>query len=146
MINASTITRAMEQLLIDGLDSDKLYHIERSEYVNFDPDRVPYVGVYRGQLKYAPHTLGRDLSSWRADFTITLIVQAASINTGGEAEERLEKYLQEVLNVVVADKTIKGTVAIIKDIEINYTYKKEESGTMHFHAAEVDILTEVRTQ
>lgn len=144
MIDASVITKAMHQLLINGLPNS--YNIERSEYINFDPDRVPYVGIYRGQLKYSPHTLGRDLSSWRADFTITLVVQAASINTGGEAESRLEKYLQEVLDIVVADKTIGGTVAIIKDIEINYSYNMEESGTMYFHAAEVDILTEVRTQ
>ena len=117
MINAATITKAMQTLLIAALPST--YKVERGVYVNMDADYVPWVGVYRGSLVYDPATLGNASSSWRAEFTIKLIIQASNANESAEnTEDDLETYLKAVLDAVMADKTIGGTVAMVQGVNV----------------------------
>lgn len=145
MINAATITAAMEAQLKAALPSD--YRVERGEYVNMDYQRVPWVGVYRGELNYDTATLGRGTNSWRAQFVIKLIVQAATLKANAaDAEDDLEAYIEAVLDAVMADKTIGGTVAMVSDVSIVYGYNEGNSEEVYFQSAVISITTEVRTQ
>jgi len=145
MINAATITRAMETLLRADATVGG-YTIERGEYVNMDMDRVPWVGIYRGDMVYDVQTLGRGANNWKAEFPIKVIVQSAtSKGNANDAEDDLEEYIRAVLDAVVLDKTIGGTVAMVTGITIEYSFNETESETVYFQNAEISILTEVRT-
>lgn len=144
MINASTILKGLETLLANGLDST--YVIERSAYVNMDENRTPWVGLYRGPITYDPHTLGRGSNSWRADVQVRVLIQAASLNSAEQAEERLEQYIKEVLDVIMTDKRLNNTVSIIKEIQVDYSYNMSESESLYFQNAEITLTAEVRTQ
>jgi len=144
MINASTITRAATAQLETALDDT--YKIERGEYVNTDPDKTPWIGVYRGDLDYDVATLGRGANTWKAGFDLTIIVQSATLH--GEAsiaEDRLEASIVEVLDAIMADKTIGGTVAMINKVKVKYSYNETESEEMYFQNATITISTEKRT-
>ena len=144
MINAAVITEAVRALLEVELPSE--YRIERGEYVNTDYDRVPWVGVYRGPLKYDTATLGRGAKNWKAEFTVRIIVQAAT-NKGNanDAEDDLEEYLKAVLDAIMTDTTLSETVAMITGVNVTYTYNESDSESVYFQNAEIELLTEVRT-
>lgn len=145
MINASTITESVRSLLKKALPDE--YKVERGEYINMDPDKTPWVGVYRGPLKYDTATLGRGTNSWKAEFTIRIIVQASNIaGDASKAEDDLEGYIKAVLDIIVADKTLGKSVAMTNEINVNYSYNETESETVYFQNAEIELITEVRTQ
>lgn len=143
MINASEKTKALETILNNGLADN--YTVERSEYINMDQARTPWVGIYRGTLTYDTATLGRGANNWKAQFDIRLIVQAATYESGEVAEELLEEYIKEVLDLVVADKTFSSTIGMVTGIDINYSYNEVESESLYFQNAEITVTTEVRT-
>jgi len=147
MINASIITKAVETLLINGLKAKAHdYKVSRGKYVNMNPEFAPWVGIYRGSLDYDTATLGYGLNSWKALFEIKIIVQASSIKSGEQAEERLENYIKDVLDVIMVDKTLGGSVSMINSASVEYSYNEVESESLYFQNAEITIGTEVRTQ
>lgn len=145
MINASTITEATQALLVAGLGAN--YTITRGQYVNMDYEKTPWVGIYRGDLNYDPETLGRGMNSWKAEFTIRILVQSSNMSSDHEkAENELEAYIKEILDVIMADKTIGNTITMITGVSIVYSYNESSSEDIYFQNAEIQLLTEVRTQ
>ena len=143
MINMSVITAAVEVLLNAELNDD--YTIERNEYINMDFEKTAWVGIYRGTFKYTPQTLGRGLNAWRANPSIRIIVQASSLDSAEAAEDELEGYIEEVLDAIMTDITLGGTVAMINEINVSYGYNETESETIYSQNAELELITEVRT-
>ncbi len=149
MINFSDITKAVEEILIHGLKQKSAdYRVKRSAYINMDHSLTPWVGIYRGTLEYNPATLGSDLNSWKGLLKLRLVVQSSSgsDNGGEQAEERLEEYVQDVLNVMLADKQWGNTVAMVVGISIEYSYNETESESLYFQEAHITLDAEVRTQ
>lgn len=151
MINISTITTALVTLLeadasilawINPVDK-----IGRGNYVNVDPNRAPWVGVYRSNVKYEPRTLGagNTINNWEGYPSIRVLIQAQSYVNGEDVEDKLEGYVQDVIDAVLADPTIGGTVDMVNDIDVNYGYSETESETIYFQTAIVTFDLEVRT-
>jgi len=144
MINESSITAEIASILTANLDSK--YIVERGEYVNTDPDRTPWVGVYPGATKYEPRTIGNGPNSWRAEFTIKLVIQTATLKANAsDAEDDMGAATKAILDIVMADKTINNKVAAVKGINVVRTYNVTESNELYYQNAEIDIITEVRT-
>lgn len=147
MINASTVTQAVETLLNAGLPAKNPdYRIVRADYVNQDEDQCPWVGIYRGELVYEVATLGIGLNSWKADFDLRIIVQASSNESSIDAEERLEQSILDVLDVIMTDKQIGATVDMVDGVRVSYSYIETQSETLFFQEAELTISVKVRTQ
>lgn len=145
MINAVTITDAVKTLLTNALGSN--YTITRGQYINMDYEKTPWVGVYKGDLEYDPETLGRGSNSWKAEFEVRIIVQSSNISNDHEkAEDELEGYIKEILDAIMDDKTLGGTVLMTTGVRVTYSYNETNSEDIYFQNAEITLTAEVRTQ
>lgn len=147
MINASEITRRVKTQLFNGLKvKNKDYTVSRGEYINKDYELAPWVGIYRGAIEYDPATLGDGLNSWRANMKLRLVVQEASLESGEDAEEKLEQAVQDVLDVMMADKEWAGKGASMTvGISVEYSYNETKSESIYFQSAMLTLEAEVRT-
>lgn len=142
MIDISTITKAVEAMLISGLDG---YVITRNELRNEDPNVAAgnkgWVGIYRGGQKLSPRTTGN--MPWGGEVEIVVEVQTASMRSGAEAEERLQAAEKEVMDVLEADKKLGGTVDMTMGYEVRYEVNADTQ--TYFQAAIITVKAEVRT-
>lgn len=145
MINMSTVNAAVKTLLDAGLSAD--YTILRAPYTNMNPDKTPWIGIYRGPARYLPGSLGSTATGkkWKAGNTVRLQVQATSGKSGQQAEERLEEYIGEIMDILLANPTLGGTVGTIISYDLEYSFNDEASESMYYHMATIDINVESRT-
>jgi len=82
MIDASVIVTALrKQLNSSATIVSEGITVEQGEYVNFDPDRCPWVGCYKSKISYAPLSLGRHSTSWDATVELKIVIQASGLAT-----------------------------------------------------------------
>lgn len=144
MIDAATISRAVET----AFKADPAFNaftVERSEWVNENPSRCPWLGIYRGGMDYSPETLGNGPDYWTGAMTLRLMVQAANYESGAAVEDELEGYVRDVIGKVFSDTTIRGSVDMVTGVSVNYSYIAEDSETLYFQAAIIELNLEVST-
>lgn len=148
MINLSTITAELARMLTEAPSIDYL-SVEpvRGDYVNEDPRNTPWLGVYRSSIVYAPATLGRgsDIKNWDATVKLNLVLQAAGLRGGDEVEDELESMVRDVLDVIVAEPTIGGTVDHVMGFDVMYRYSEQSDEDMaNYQAAIITVTAEVQ--
>jgi len=132
--------------LKDTLSAAMTSHtVERADYVNMDPHRAPWIGVYRTRVKYDPRTLGRNAASWNGTVVIRLMVQQTSMISGEDCENQLEANIASVLAAVWSDETWESTVDMVTGMEIEYSYKEHELESIYFQWALITLTAEVST-
>ncbi len=144
MINISDITKAVEE----AFHIDPAYNgfvVERSEYVNENPQLAPWIGIYRGAINYSPETLGMGEDQWTGVMDLRLVVQAANMASGAAVEDELEGYVRQVIATIFNDTTLRGTIDMINRVNVTYSYIAEEEETMFFQAALIELTLEVST-
>ena len=147
MINYAAITAALAAQLLasSGVSALlKVQTIERGGFVNVDADQCPWVGVYRGAVKFEPRTLG-SINNWEAFPTIRILAQAASYQSGSDCEDRLEALVKACHEAVLSDTTIGGTVDMVTGFTVDYSYREDERETVHYQQAMITLQIEVRT-
>lgn len=146
MINLSTVTKALQEQLNNnvGVKNFIKNEVVRGEMVNVDPNQVPWVGVYRGKVNYFPRTLG-SMNNWEAEPSVRVIVQNTDLRSAAACEEELEEYVQAILNAVITDTTIGGTVDIIKDFNVEVGYLETDRNSIYFQGAVITFNLEVAT-
>lgn len=145
MINVAEIARATVDVLERWPDLADVKAVERCEYVNVDADRLPWIGVYRGVVDYEPHTISPGSRSWRATVQQRIAVQEVA-KRGEQAEDKLERRIQQVLEALVANLTLNNTVDIITTFRREPGYVETDRDTMYFQSDEIIITAEVRTR
>lgn len=143
MINLATITAAMESLLTSQ-SALSGYTIERSALVNDVTGRLPWVGIYRGDIAYAPRTLGSASVSWKAILTLHIRVQNIG-ETEADAEDKLEASLAAVLAAIQTDRTIGGTVTMTTGYKVDYFSGPGAESSLYWQMADVTVTCEART-
>ena len=111
--------------------------VGRDEPINEDPNRVPWVCVYKGSIAYDPRTLG--YNSFEADIAIRVLVQATSLKSGEDCSTLIDDYVQKIVAAIRSDKTIGGTVDIITSIAVEFSYTETDRTTLFFQMAEITI-------
>ena len=144
MLKVNTITKAVVTAFQNDPEFSK-FTIERSEFVNENPSVCPWIGIYRGGIDYDPETLGQGPDYWTGIMTLRLIVQAANFNSGQDAEDDLEGYVETVISKIIEDTTIRASVDMVNDIKVTYSYVAEEEETIYFQAAMIEMTLEVST-
>lgn len=142
MINYSDITKAIETILKAGTDG---YTITRNELRNSDPSKAAkygkgWIGIYRGPVDVAPYALGNRI--WLYQVKPQVEIQAVSMKSGADAEDKLQAAEKEILTVLAANMTLAGTVAMITGFNITYEYNADVQ--VWFHSAIITITAEVR--
>ena len=137
------LTGLTDQLRNNAVLSAKGYNVKQGVYINRNPDIEPWVGVYKGKRNYTPATLGHDLLQWDNSITVMVVVQAAFYGDGDLTDELLEERIKEVLDAVNGDHTIGGQVDMLNDISIEYSYVREDSSTILFQEATINLIYEI---
>ena len=145
LIDTAAITTALAAQIADHPQVRGFFvDVERGEYINKDPARTPWCGVYRTSVDFSPRVIGHHARSWQAEIAITLVVQAHA--DGGEAaEDACEDAVQRVLEAVLGDLSISGTVDMLKNIDVTYSYDETASETLDFQWAFIKLNYETRT-
>lgn len=145
MINTADITKEIVRTLVEHSEiSGHFQDVERGEYVNKDPSRTPWVGVYRTKVGYVPKVLGQHSLSWQALLTVKLVVQAHAA-TGPESEDACENAVQRVMTAMLENLSLSGKVGTLKSVDVEYSYDETESSTLDFQWAFITLIYETRT-
>lgn len=150
MINAAMITSSLQTTLradatIAGLGFVP-GHILRGDVVNVNPNETPWLGIFRTKVAYKPGSLGRgNPSAWDATITIRLLIQASHTLSGADCEDRLESYIKAALDAVWTDPTWSNVVDMVTGLDVEYSYKEDDTSTIYFQWALVTITAEAST-
>ena len=147
-LNQSDIIKAVTELLRDAPALDVVKTIDRSEFINDNPELAPWVGVFRVRTKYSPLQLGQHSRSWLAEVSIDIVIQEVSYDSGEAAEVKLEDLVTDIMRVLMDNLTLKDKVDQITGFEQEYIFKPsqdEDSDKFFFQTTVLTIEAEVRT-
>ena len=143
MISIDSISTAFTSQLNNDADVRGITEVSAGEYVNVDINRAPWIGVYRGGVKYEPRTLG--YNNWEATPSIKVVVQSNSLNSGAECQERLEEYIQKIIVAINLDKTLSNNVEMLNSIAVDYGFIETDRSSLYFQSAIITFEFEVAT-
>lgn len=128
-INTSTVTEAIEQQLREHIPLASLQPtIERSG-TNDDPNRCPWIGIYRISTQFPPRLLGAGAGVREQQLRFALAVQQSDFTSGEQCEVRLEELLAAVVGALLSDHTLRGTVLMLgEDFSVTYPDYKLKDG------------------
>lgn len=145
-VNLSNISAALAAALAaDSNTKDCI--IVRSEVVNNDPAQAVsgWIGLYRNQVKYDPHTLGRNSHNYRGSVVINIVVQKTSYESGQDAEEELEDMVVKVADVLLHSDTARGAIEMIEGLTVLYSYNRTKEKSLYFQEAVLELRGTVNT-
>jgi len=91
--------------------------IELNTLYNLDPNRTPWIGVYNNTMSVVPHRVQRPLP-WMVTYSPILYVQDIRYDDESDVAERLNDLLTTALTAINSDRTLMGSVDILKGWEI----------------------------
>jgi hypothetical protein len=104
-------------------------NVQVAEPINEDPSRCPWVGIYPLRMPFPPRTLGMG-GGFRAQNTeLVLVCQATHPNDGEGCLQSLGTLVQAVTSAILTDPSLKGTVQMLGDFEVEFlgTLKQNDS-------------------
>lgn len=147
MLDISTLTKALETLLSDNSTTGQ-FTIERSQRINSDPGRMPWLGIYPGTATTAPHVLGRSNQAWLENVELQIVCQTNDYNDdGAAASDALEVLLKYVMDAVNANLTLGVNGARVVGARREYRYNVTDddgSGSLFLPWAIITLTLEVR--
>lgn len=149
MIDIGTQTAALETKLNAAATLDA-YTIERSQRINFDPAKCPWIGVYPGSVNSRPKTISSGGNSrWDNEAEIQVVAQTSSYDADGKtASDQLEDVIKLILDAVNADLTlgVTGTRVVAVNREYRYVvFDDDQSGSLFMPQCVLKIHMEVRS-
>jgi len=145
MINVSEITAELLTVLKADADVSAALgkNIFRNVYINENPNRTPWLGVYRNTLKYDPYTLGGS-NNWKGRVGVRLVVQYSSMKDGEDAENKHEALIHKVLTAVYRTPRLNSKTDALVEATVEYAFVPT-TATALMAMANIDIVYEVRT-
>lgn len=139
MINFNTINLAIKSML-ESSPYFNNYTIEIGEPLNADP-ALDWVGVYRDIIKYDPKFLGRGAQNYLADLSVRVVVQDFNFD---DKEKDLEERVNALIEVIDADRTIKGSVSMVTGIAVEYSFIDSDDESFFFQMATIVFNLQAR--
>lgn len=116
------VTEAVELTLREDSALIELgLEVEVAEPINEDPNRCPWVGVYRQGIRYPSRTLGAGSGYRQQRIALVLVVQHSNLNNGAECSRELEDLIKKVMSALLSDESLRGKVDILDEVEVSYT-------------------------
>lgn len=143
-VKAGDMTTAIQAMLradtrLNGTD------ITRSELLNIDPSKCPWVGIYRNNSQFEVRALGYGAGARRQLTELVVFCQESDNDSGEEAEDLHETLVATVLDVLFSDTTLSGVVSTITLASIQYQLITDNDDQL-MHTAEIHIVAETTTQ
>lgn len=143
-VKAGDMTTAIQTMLradtrLNGTD------ITRSELLNIDPSKCPWVGIYRNNSQFEVRALGYGAGARRQLTELVVFCQESDNDSGEEAEDLHETLVATVLDVLFSDTTLSGVVSTITLASIQYQLITDNDDQL-MHTAEIHIVAETTTQ
>ena len=143
ILNESTVTKALYDLIRKNLPG---YMIERNEPENTDPNRARqqgtgWIGIYSGNVNGSAYTIGR--TPYKKIIQPKIVVQVVSMQSGEDAEDKLEKSIYDILTLVLGNKSISGTVYMINSYTVDEP-KRSFDEDFYFYKRTIQFECEVR--
>lgn len=144
MINTHTVVKAIRDQIRDYAGVKELKpNILLGEFINTDPSRTPYIGVYRNEVEHEPWTVGH--TQWRSRLENKIILQEATTESGEACQEKLDLLLQRVSSAILNDITFGGAVLHTDLATVQFTYIETDRETLHYQGAIITINSEARS-
>lgn len=147
MISVYAISEAITAQLRDypAVGEIGFQEIVQGDFVNEDPARTPWMGIYRDSMNYSPRTLGRGARNWEGELKFKIVIQASSTKDGQDCELLLEGYVQTVMEALLSDTTLGGKVDILNGFNVEYSYRDSDQQSFYFQMAVITMTAEVAT-
>lgn len=136
------VTEAIEQTLKENVDLIEIgLEVEIGEQINEDPNRCPWVGVYRQGIRYPSRALGAGSGYRQQRIALVLVLQHANLNSGSECSRQLEDLIKKVMSAVLSDESLRGKVDILDEVEVSYTnYNFDKENGFFMQTAAVQFV------
>lgn len=142
-VNVGTITDALVAWLKSWPDlADAGATVEDSEPVNDQPDRCPWVGVYRSRCDFQQRALGLGSGYRMQRVSIALALTASSVDSGKDCKDRLEALVQMVTSALCTNESLSGTVQALDELSVVYS-NYAVHGASYFQEAVVSVTAVV---
>lgn len=146
-INVGAIAKALQLQIQNDFEVSSFLKSEvvRGDYINEDPNNTPWIGVYRGTVRYVPRTLGVSARNWEPSPEIRVVIQDTNFISAENCEDALEEHIKLVIDAIFKDTTIGGTVDMINEINVEYLYNETDRESTYFQTAIITLKLEVAT-
>ena len=148
MIDFSVQTKALTALL-KAATTLSTCNIERSNRINYDPGRCPWIGVYPDDLDTEPKTLSNSTATWANTGAVQVVMQTMTYEeNGAAASDELETLIMKALAVVSANLTLGVTGTRVVRVSRKYRYvvlDDDESGSLFMPQVVLRLGMEVRS-
>lgn len=143
MISIATVTIALESLLKKDPDL-KTFEITRNEYINEDPGRDKWIGIYKKKVEHnAAYLMGGVSASYKTNFSLSVVVQAfEGLYNVPDTDEVLEGRIKVVTDRILDGSNISGTVLSVNGIDVDYQYVYSDNISVPFQIAELTLRME----
>ena len=144
MINVNSVTNALLTTISSASTIvNSGINVCLNEVFNTDPNQSPWVGIYYGGTEIVPHRIGSS-NPWRAVHDLRVYVQDSSMQSGQDANDRLDRLMWPVLSAVNSNKNLDATVHILENLNIDpYQRDIEDEQWMFTNEITLNYITDV---
>lgn len=113
--------------------------IVRGEEVNVDPEKAPWIGIYPALGDYRSRVLGLGAGFRDQREGIIVVVQQQSRTSGQNCQDKLGDLLVNVVNSILSDPSIGGTVSNLEDLRVLHAEPKTQGSQASFQSSVINF-------
>jgi hypothetical protein len=119
--------------------------VTRGEEVNQDPERAPWIGIYPLRLQFVARTLGYGSGMRTQRVGIAIVVQHQSRTSGESCQDELHQFQAAVIDTLLSDPSLGGTVQVIDDFGVDYTVPAKQGAQSSFQSSIIQFTAVTQT-
>lgn len=119
----------------------KSKEVPLNEFMNEDPNRAPWIGVYLRSSTIDPTSFPR---AYKDVVKLSIVTQASHLKSKKDCAIKLGDLNKQVFNCLLEDVKLNNTVDMLTTLSTDYTYVETDRTDLHFQMAVIDVEFEVR--
>lgn len=141
--NLTQTSIAIEAQLREWPGFGGLVIVERDVPVPKQPDRYPWIGVYRQAQLLSARTLGAGAGYRRHNADYLLVLCESSAVSGQECADRLEALVSGATSALLSDESLRGNADTLgPEMRIVYTSYEQTASRAYTQTATIQFTTE----
>ncbi len=142
MINIGSVSNAVFTIIAsDQFVVGSNYYVDLNEPFNTDSNRQPWVGIFTGETNITPGQMNIR-APWESEYLINVFIQDSSLVSGQKATDNALRAIEPVFTAVNSDRTLKGTVIHITEMNIlPFQRNDDDNEWMFAYLLEITAMT-----